>query len=101
MAATKLWKKVMVPLGQYWNQHCDEKSKAEGWALFNTGDELLIQKIDEPEEGEPELKNDAEAYELCCQKALTGSKLHLLALFLDGRPDNNKGTDVPRCLIEK
>jgi hypothetical protein len=80
------WTNYMIELGQYWVENYDSMSKKEGWALFNTGTELQIQAIDEPEEGDAELKGrDGEAYQLITERALQGSKMHLLALYLDGR----------------
>jgi len=95
------WQKNMIELGTHWMEHYDEDSKREGWALFNHDGTLQIQALDDPEEGQATLKGgDGEAYTLCCNKALNGSKLHLLALFLDGRPVNEDGVDVPKILLK-
>lgn len=93
------WEEKMVKLGDYWMKHCDAQSKKEGWALFNADGILQIQAIDDPEEGETILAGrDAEAYELCSTRALAGSQLHALALYLDGKESGE--IFVPRVLVE-
>jgi len=77
----------MFEMGDYWNRVCDAQSKKEGWALFDADGVLHIQALDDPEPGQGWLEGrDNAAYSLCFKKALGGSKLHALALFLDGRP---------------
>lgn len=84
------WDRYMNLLGNSWGNDFDRLSKAEGWALFDTGTHFQIQAIDDPEEGDASLPGqDGEAYSVCVKKALAGSRMHLLALFLDGR--SNKG----------
>jgi len=46
---------------------------------------------------EPILKDDQEALNLIIKKALAGSKMHLLALYLDGQPVH-KNVDLPEGL---
>ncbi len=89
----------MVNLGDYWIKNCDAAAKKEGWSLFNHDGTLQIQIIDDPEEGDGSLDNDGTAYTLCVLSALQGSKLHALALYLDGHSSDDD-TYVPRSLME-
>lgn len=104
LTSPDFWNKHMVPLGKTWTRKFDQLAKKEGWAIFscNGGSadgKMQIQSIDDPEEGDAELKErDGEAYTLVCQKALAGSKMHLLALFLDGRDIDD--IYIPRILID-
>lgn len=91
------WNKFMQPLGTYWTEHCDAQAKAEGWALFEGDNQRIqIQRLDESEQ----LSNDGQAYQLVCQKAFKGSKIHLLALYLDGQ-NTSEEIYVPKFLVEK
>ena len=95
----KEWTKYMALLGDHWTRNCDAQSKEEGWTLFNANGVLQIESLDDPAKGEGRLKGrDGEAYALVCQKAMTGSKLHALALFLDGK-NADKPTYVPKILV--
>ena len=82
-----------------WDVKRDTASSAEGWSIFNADGLLQIQRIDDPEDGsEPVFAHDGEAYKFVTEKALKGSKLHLLALYLDGRSDT-KDIQVPRLML--
>lgn len=92
------WDAHMVKLGDHWIKNCDNISKKEGWALFDADGVFQIQAIDEPEPGEGKLDSDGSAYSLCVKKAFEGSKVHLLALFLDGKLTDEE-TFVPKYMI--
>jgi hypothetical protein len=63
----------------------DAACKAEGWGIFTTTEgKYNIQRIDKPEPGDGVLPSDEAAYQLVIGKALQGSKLHLMALMMDG-----------------
>lgn len=96
------WATVMAPLGDYWRRVASPRAIHEGWELFDCDGVLQIQGIDCPDDGDAGLAGgDAEAYQLCVTRALAGSKLHLLALFLDGRPSSvGDAKEVPRTLLE-
>lgn len=106
-AIRRQWDIHMVSLEKPWTNEFDQLASKEGWSLFsvNGGKEdydgrYQIQAVDDPEAGDAKLSgNDGEAYALCCQKALAGSKMHMLALFLDGQPFES-AVYVPRCLVE-
>lgn len=67
---------------------------SQGWDIFDTDGVFLIQRDDEL----GSFKDDEEAMNFVITKASTGSRLHLLALWLDGRAvDDN--TIVPELLI--
>jgi len=98
-ASEEDWDRFMVELDQSWNEKFDHASKKEGWALFNHDGILQIQAIDNPEDDEGSLDHgDGEAYNLCVEKALAGSKMHALALLLDGR--DAFCVYVPKALLE-
>src|SRR6516164_3092315 len=89
---TRAWKDLMAPLGRYWMENCVERAWAEGWDVFQAerddGTTLEINALDDPEVGGGGVYltgGDAEAYDIVAKRALEGSKLHILALFLDGK----------------
>src|SRR3954471_4735819 len=95
-----VWEKNMIALGNHWMKRYDDASKDEGWALFDHDGTLQIQKVDDPEPGQGTLLgDDSEAYRLVCEKALQGSVMHVLALYLDGR--SAEKVEVPNILIER
>lgn len=97
VARKKAWKKLMVPLRDHWMKKFDAQSKKEGWAIFEAGGRLALWALDDPdeEEGWPELPGgDAEALDLVSKKAAEGSKMHILALFLDGQSVYEDGEEV-------
>jgi hypothetical protein len=100
------WERYMTGVAQgYWMRHCDHTAKLEGWSLFRIRygsgvGTLQIQALDEPDESGAYLEGrDGEAYDLCCRKALDGSRLHALALFLAGKEDS-PDLQIPRALLE-
>lgn len=93
------WKKLMVPLNKLWSNKLDRLAKEEGWGLFNTGTILLIQAIDDPEDGDPYLPGgDAQAYDVVSEQALAGSEMHILALYLDSQKTTQDGVFIPKRL---
>lgn len=77
----------------------DCQAKQEGWAIFDADGILEIQKIDDPEGvseeiGFPvahEFKSDRDALDHIIKRASEGSELHLFALYVDGRHDEDEG----------
>ncbi len=93
------WNEYMIELGDYWIRECDAAAKKEGWTVFNADGVLQIQAVDEPEDGDVSLPDgDGQAYSLVAQKALEESKLHALALYLDGREADGE-IFIPKALI--
>lgn len=88
----------MVQKKTFWTKQHDKRAKSEGWTIFDADGTLQIQRIDEPEDGDATLVIDAQAYQLCTKMALQGSKMHLLALYLDGRI-NDEEMCVPKAML--
>lgn len=88
-----------LPAG--WLGRFNELSWQEGWTLSGRDDGCWeIQKLDEPDEGVREFTSDSEALAFVTEKALAGSALHMLALFLDGRKDESDGVWVSFAMAE-
>lgn len=78
-----------------WTALEDDASKAEGWAVFSTGDELEIARLDDPadmtlDEHEPfvplySFDTDMAAWQHCWERAQHGSIMHTKALWLHGQ----------------
>jgi hypothetical protein len=88
-----------------WFAEFNRLSWCEGWLLGGHDDgNWAIQKLDEPDEGVREFGSDCEALAFVTAKALAGSALHMLALFLDGRKDKGYDGDgdiwVPLAMVE-
>lgn len=106
MNLSKAWNQHMTKIRvNAWTKAHDRAASVEGWSVFSViggsaDGEYQIQAFDEPsEDGTPPLlADDGEAYTLCCEKALEGSKLHALALYLDGRK-YQPCPDVPKALM--
>ena len=95
---SKSWDKHMIKLDELWLKKYDDLSKSEGWALFDHDGIIQIQVLDELEEGQAFIEDrDGGAYEFVSEKSLSGSKMHILALYLDGR--NSQEIYIPRCLV--
>lgn len=81
-----------------WHKHGRPHAIKEGWDLFTRDDNRLdIERIDAPCEfreldgnDEPRFEGDDEAVKHIIKRAGEGSKLHLLALYLDGRCHTDK-----------
>lgn len=96
---SEVWYDHMTLLGSRWADQGSSLAIKEGWDLFNCDGQFQIQAIDVPEDGAPRLPGgDGEAYALCAKRALQGSALHALALYLDGR--NIDDDYVPEALLE-
>jgi hypothetical protein len=94
----RAWRRLMTPLGKRWSRKFDRIAKSEGWAMFDADGLWQIQAIDEPEGDNPLLSGgDAEAYDLVARKAAAGSRMHILALFLEGRRESEIW--VPKFLL--
>jgi hypothetical protein len=94
----------------------DIDCKLEGWAIFNADGRLRIQALDDPKMVEYDMKQagifppghkikhwkgihpDVDVIKYCTIKALSGSKLHLLALFLDGQ-DAESEFEIPKEMV--
>ena len=91
-----------------WHKYGRPHAIKEGWDLFTRDDNRLdIERIDSPCEfreldgnDEPRFEGDDEAVKHIIQRAGAGSKLHLLALYLDGRCHTDK-VWVHASLIER
>lgn len=95
------WSDYMVPYSEYWRTVAGPQANQEGWDVFDTDGTLQIQKVDDAEDGHVQLTDDGQAYQHCLLQALQGSRLHILALYLDGRLcDATEPILVPRNLIE-
>jgi hypothetical protein len=76
----------------YWPWEYESQARAEGWILTNDSlDCTTISRIDNPTEAEPRLdydepkfRDDSAAQTFVIRRALAGSKLHLLAVYLTG-----------------
>lgn len=88
---------VVGPAHQVWDQLGGDAAIAEGWYLghHTSMDVLLIMKLDNPDDWpalaargvtEPLFAGDSATVEHCVARAAAGSRLHQLALYLDGRP---------------
>ena len=81
-----------------WHKYGRPRAIKEGWDLFTRDDNRLdIERIDSPCEfreldgkDEPRFEGDDEAVKHIIKRAGEGSKLHLLALYLDGRCHTDK-----------
>jgi hypothetical protein len=91
----------------YWLWECESQARSEGWILANDGlDCTTISRIDNPTEVEPKLDydaprftDDAAAQTFVIERALAGSKLHLLAIYLTGFPvEQPLDMAVPKAL---
>jgi len=84
-----------------WLKRYDFASKCEGWALFDADGVTKIWALDDIHIFEdqgiviPRLESDEAAIEWCVHKALTGSKMHLLALYLNNRSCYSRKSGVP------
>lgn len=97
------WLQYMVPHSEYWRTVAGPQANKEGWDIFDTDGVLQIQRIDDPEDDCVQLDGDVAAYRHCVEQAMRGSKLHILALYLDGRPNAYEpDPDIlaPRTLLE-
>ena len=94
------WNKYMKALKRQWIRRFAAQANREGWDLFDADGMMQIQSLDCPEKGQAHLKGgDGQAYELVAKKALKGSQMHILALYIDGR-DGVREIDVPKILLE-
>lgn len=103
--------KNRMPSDEFWPKDFKDRAMKEGWDLFmastcTEGDVLQIHRIDDPESVAEQLgvkalshtfENDGEAYEHVARRASLGSVMHLLALYLDGRPASHD-LYLPRVL---
>lgn len=79
---TREIREVAMPPDRAWMPY-SKKAAAEGWNMFSHDNGLFqLQRVDEA----GILQGDTEALAYVVKKALAGSKMHLLALYLDGRP---------------
>ena len=66
-----------------WSQEDQRVAFAEGWGLFNNGQEIRLERLDDPRSAgidrEP-LDCDADAWRLVWERAQSGSGLHRRAL---------------------
>lgn len=69
-----------------WNHKLSLQAWEEGWDVFNAGDDIQIQRIDDPESileahgiHVPALDNDADAWKIVFEGVQRGSALHLAA----------------------
>ena len=93
-----------------WTKECWDVAANEGWVLsnwdFGDGDVVWISRIDNPADWEdlpfedPKFEGDLEAQEFVAETALEGSRVHLLALFLQMTPVYFENCIVPTCLLE-
>lgn len=88
----------MLQFDKLWPKTYDLAALREGWAFFNADGVMDIERIDEPEVVKDDkdldflpaaLESDDAARSLIVSKALGGSKMHALALLLDGRQIND------------
>lgn len=70
-----------------WSAKMSRAARREGWDLFNHEGEVRIERFDENPHG---FTRDDQVVSHCIRRSLQGSRLHLLALYLEGRP--SKGT---------
>lgn len=76
---------IMLKTRQAWSKTMSRRSAKEGWNLFvhdQVPPRMLLESLDQGDE----FATDDEAASFVIKKALKGSKRHLLALYLDGRP---------------
>jgi len=65
-----------------WSVLCSRAARREGWGLLDCEGSLRIERYD----AAPGLfTRDDQVVAFCQRKALRGSRLHLLALYLEGR----------------
>lgn len=65
----------------FWTPACSERANEEGWNLFETDGAVCIQKSDEA----GRFTCDQSTLNTVLGQAAAGSKLHMLAVYLDGR----------------
>lgn len=78
-------KRIVLKARLAWSETLNRRSFNEGWGLFvqdQVPPRMLLEKLDQ----DPRFKTDGAAVSFVTRKALKGSKRHLLALYLDGRP---------------
>ena len=94
---------------EYWPADCEEQSQQEGWLLTNDGRGLVtVSRIDVPADhpqlgdDEPKFASDSAAYAFVVQRAIAGSRLHLLALVLCHHPvDEAMELPPPDALLDR
>lgn len=76
----------VAPLEERWEDAwlpwCQRAAEAEGWAIFTVDGAPEIQRIDDPEDGEPLFASDASAIDHVILMAATRSRLHQLAISI-------------------
>lgn len=84
-----------VGLGD-WTRDDAAFAQSQGWDLFDTGERLEIQKLDEPAEGVHEFESDAVAFAFVHEQALKGCVVAKKAIRDHGKSLVAEPTD---CLL--
>ena len=94
MSSQRRRQRYMTPY-KAWKPEYDSRAAGEGWGMFDCSDGFFQLQADD---NHTTFHGDAEAVAFVVRKALAGSKLHLLALYLDGR-HTNAFVDLHKALL--